>query len=568
MLIVDKNTGDELSANEFNQIPDEIEKVISDTGQTPSAVDVEQLSKGIYRLASEATWYTDSGAADAYILTSAGGVTDLPDNFDGKLIRFTPMNSNTGTAEVNVNGDGLTPLVDIAGVALVGGEILAGQETIATFISSSGNYRLLTEASTSGIQIDNAIEDSDQTLDISDLFQLSNAFSNFSGSGSFYGTADPKDNDYLMTLIGTRKEPTTLLDGLEVRFKADFTNTGNTTIKLPTLDEKTLRTFDGLQTPPGEIQLNSLVVCYYDLVSDFFRLPAPPTPLTSNLFSLKNLLINPRFAINQRRETSPGLNVYFADRWKRSSVSAGTIAISTEGGIAFMAQDASMDQTIEIETALDSGGNTSLANLTVTLSAELFSPPGAGTVQGIIEGSDGSTLQTTSGPPQDLPFSFTFDAASIGNARVIILASGGTVNLAGVQLEIGNRVTQFDNRPEALDLSMCLRYFEAGSDQSIGSGVTGDLNGNFTHVINTSYHRKRVTPSVSITSNTNFFIRFSNSGSISINGFSATLIGLSGAELRPTTINVVGIAQGNGVTMGTQDINALLLIDSEINFFP
>ncbi len=142
MLIVNKNTGDELLATEFNQIPDEIEQVISDSGQAPSAADVEQLAKGIYRLASESSWYTDSGAADAYVLTSAGGVTDLAGNFDGKMIRFTPGNSNTTASTVNVNTDGITPLVDIAGGALVGGEILAGREVEATFISSSGEYRI------------------------------------------------------------------------------------------------------------------------------------------------------------------------------------------------------------------------------------------------------------------------------------------------------------------------------------------------------------------------------------------------------------------------------------------
>ena len=272
MLIVDKNTGDELTAAEFNQIPDELEKVITDSGQAPSAADVEQVTKAIYRLASEASWYTDSGVANAYVLTSAGGVTNLPGNFDGKLLRFTPNNTNTGPSTVNPNGDGVTPLTDIAGNALIGGEMQANQESIATFISATGNYRLLTAASTTALEVDNAITDSGQTPTAADLFELSKAFSNFSGNGSYYGTTGTADNNYTLVMNGTQKEPTSLFDGLEVRFKADFTNTSNTTVTFPTLGTIGLRLYNNDQVPAGYIQLNDHITCYYDTTTATLKL--------------------------------------------------------------------------------------------------------------------------------------------------------------------------------------------------------------------------------------------------------------------------------------------------------
>lgn len=493
MLIVDKNTGDELTASEFNQIPDEIEKVITDSGQGPSAADVEQLSKGIYRLASEASWYTDSGVADAYVLTSAGGVTDLPGNFDGKLIRFIPDNDNTTTATVNVNLDGVTPLVDIAGVALVGGEILAGQETIATFLSSSGDYRLLTAASTTAIQVDNAIEDSDQVLDISDLFQLSKAFSNFSGSGSFYATTGAPNNDYSLVAISPRKEPTALLDGLEVRFKADFTNTGNTTITLPFPTPATfsLRRFDSSPTSTGEIRIGTLIVCYYNLASNFFVLGFNDNvPALTQQYSLKNLLINPRFIINQRDDASAaGVGIYYVDRWRTGANNAGVVAGGGDAPL-FLFENATIEQEIE---------NPGLASKTVTVS---FIQLTEGSLNVLISGSatnSGIVALPSSGT------TFTFGPSDTGNVTVEIInsAAGNTV-FGGIQLEINNHRTDFDFRDTSIDFAMCLRYFEtignlesATADPFFNAGHASSVSGSTgTSDFVIRYYPKRIVPTI------------------------------------------------------------------------
>lgn len=372
MLIVDKTTGDELTAVEFNQIPDEIEQVISDSGQGPSAVDVEQLTKGIYRLASEASWYTDSGAADAYVLTSAGGVTPLPGNFDGKLIRFIPGNTNTGASTVNVNSEGLTPLRDIAGAPLIGGEIIAGQESIATFVSSTGDYRLLTAAATTSIEVDNAITDSGQTPSAVDLFELSKAFSNFSGNGSYYADPTGGTNVYVLGLNVTQKEPTAMFAGLEVRFKADFTNTGNTSITMPTLGTFVLRNFDNTELQPGTIIAGSLVIAFFD--GSGFRLPLLSIP--ADTLESNNTLVrrdsSSDIAVNGINTTTGDLQLGPTTGGNIFIGAAGEVILDRTGGLTklstrsdgttiFGSTNNAIGGTQDSKTVLSNSGGTALA---------------------------------------------------------------------------------------------------------------------------------------------------------------------------------------------------------------
>lgn len=106
MFIVSKNTGDSLSATEFNQIPSELENLITKAGITPSAADLFQLVKGVGNLAQTADFVVDSGAANAYVLSAINprpGATQLQ---DGMRFRFLPANSSTGASTANAIGTG------------------------------------------------------------------------------------------------------------------------------------------------------------------------------------------------------------------------------------------------------------------------------------------------------------------------------------------------------------------------------------------------------------------------------------------------------------------------------
>lgn len=91
-----------LQAAEFNQIPDELENAIEDSGQTLAIGTLDQLSKAMSTYASGGDFFTDSGSADAYVLSVIGSKKAPVAYFVGMTVRFLPGNANTGASTVNV----------------------------------------------------------------------------------------------------------------------------------------------------------------------------------------------------------------------------------------------------------------------------------------------------------------------------------------------------------------------------------------------------------------------------------------------------------------------------------
>ena len=91
-----------LPAAEFNQIPDEMEQAIIDSGQTLSGGTLDQISKAMSIYAAGGDFYTDSGAADAYVLSVIGSKKAPVAYFVGMAVRFLPGNANTGASTINV----------------------------------------------------------------------------------------------------------------------------------------------------------------------------------------------------------------------------------------------------------------------------------------------------------------------------------------------------------------------------------------------------------------------------------------------------------------------------------
>lgn len=79
----------------------------------------------------------DSGAVNAYVLTTAKPIGAL---FVGQVITFHPQNANTGASTVNLNSLGVIALVDSAGAALTGGEVIQGELSI---VWTGTNFELL-----------------------------------------------------------------------------------------------------------------------------------------------------------------------------------------------------------------------------------------------------------------------------------------------------------------------------------------------------------------------------------------------------------------------------------------
>ena len=98
----DKITGGNLSAAEWNEVPSEIQIVIENTGQTLSGGDLNQLGKAIADYVANGSFYTDSGTANAKVLTAIG-LKQAPTAYtDGMVVTFVVGTTNTGATNVNV----------------------------------------------------------------------------------------------------------------------------------------------------------------------------------------------------------------------------------------------------------------------------------------------------------------------------------------------------------------------------------------------------------------------------------------------------------------------------------
>ena len=144
-----KVTGGTLTADEWNQVPSELQNVITQTGQTLTNADLNQVGKGIAQYAGNGAFYIDSGAANAYVLTQIGTKQASTSLDDGMIIRFLVGNTNTTASTVNPATLGVTTFVNFNGEAFLGGELVAGEIVRAFFDAGNTRFQLLPEITTS-----------------------------------------------------------------------------------------------------------------------------------------------------------------------------------------------------------------------------------------------------------------------------------------------------------------------------------------------------------------------------------------------------------------------------------
>ena len=197
-----KITGDILTATEWNSPTQEAQNIVTDTGQILAGGDSFQLSKSAAVYTAAGSFYADTGAANAYTLSSIGSLQAPTAYINGLEIRFVPANTNTGGSTVNVAGLGVKDIKSQTGDALQGGQFRAGFAITLHFDTANDEFRLvnrdvpmggqagqlqitatLTDATIQPI----VVRDSTNTLDIilSSVFvkQLNNTFVAGSGNG-------------------------------------------------------------------------------------------------------------------------------------------------------------------------------------------------------------------------------------------------------------------------------------------------------------------------------------------------------------------------------------------------
>jgi hypothetical protein len=131
-----------LTAVDWNEVPKELENIIEAHGLTLSSGDLNQLGKAIASYVGGGDFYTDSGAADAYVLGIVGSNQAPEQLADGLRIRFVPGSTNTGASTVNQAGLGVKDIRTSDGSVLPSDYLVAGEEVLATYNSGAGHYRV------------------------------------------------------------------------------------------------------------------------------------------------------------------------------------------------------------------------------------------------------------------------------------------------------------------------------------------------------------------------------------------------------------------------------------------
>lgn len=121
-----------------NGMKNENNNAIIAAGMALDTGDNTQTSRAMTVHAAAGDYYTDSGAANAYVATiAAAGVAfyAIPSAvgyFAGMRVRIVPANTNTSTSTINVSGLGAKNIFN-NGAACIGGELQAGYEATLVY---------------------------------------------------------------------------------------------------------------------------------------------------------------------------------------------------------------------------------------------------------------------------------------------------------------------------------------------------------------------------------------------------------------------------------------------------
>lgn len=109
---------------------------------TADNADASQQIEAMHMATSLSRYYVDSGAADAYVLSTSILIQNPTAYYDGMEVFFKPDNDNTGASTVNVATIGAVDIVRQDGTALAAGDLLAGEFALLRYDSITGDFHL------------------------------------------------------------------------------------------------------------------------------------------------------------------------------------------------------------------------------------------------------------------------------------------------------------------------------------------------------------------------------------------------------------------------------------------
>ena len=130
---ISKIDGNTVGASEWNQLAD-IDNLVINSGQTPSTSNLDQLAIASARYSSGGQFFTDSGTANAYVLTPVSPFKSPVSSgagegyFNGMIIIFRAGNANSGASTINVNSAGVKNLKKADGTDVATGDILTTRD--------------------------------------------------------------------------------------------------------------------------------------------------------------------------------------------------------------------------------------------------------------------------------------------------------------------------------------------------------------------------------------------------------------------------------------------------------
>ena len=128
-----KIDGNTVAAIEWNQLTD-VDNLVINSGQTPSTSNLDQLAIASARYSSGGQFFTDSGTANAYVLTPVSPFKSPVSSgagegyFNGMIIIFRAGNANSGASTINVNSAGVKNLKKADGTDVATGDILTTRD--------------------------------------------------------------------------------------------------------------------------------------------------------------------------------------------------------------------------------------------------------------------------------------------------------------------------------------------------------------------------------------------------------------------------------------------------------
>lgn len=213
------NSAPQCDAEYLNSVRAEINGIITDTGQTPTTGTLTQLETAVSIYAAGGDFYTDSGAADAYVLSTIGSKKAPDAYFNGMTVRFLPGNVNTGASTVNVAALGSKDIKKSDGTTTPSaGDLAASIEVQLTY--DGVNFRITASAvvAAAATPVDNVVTvtstSNATTIDLDDADPFNPVFKHTFTENTTFTFSNPKgtgfNSGFKLLLIndGTGRTPT------------------------------------------------------------------------------------------------------------------------------------------------------------------------------------------------------------------------------------------------------------------------------------------------------------------------------------------------------------------------